>query len=134
MLAEAGVSLPLQTKTHTGHATKRMPEPGTRNTRRRKRSKIKTPVNQTEKLDKIMAELYPGLTMGPKNTYPDLNWSHHEGPPGPEQAHDKSTHVNFISHAKMEHYLKRNPIEKEGVQKLKDNVDPHLKVTVNPDL
>jgi hypothetical protein len=34
----------------------------------------------------------------------------------------------------MEHYLKRNPIEKEGVQKLKDNVDPHLRVTVNPDL
>ena len=70
-----------------------------------------------------------------KNTYPDLNRDEGEGPNlGPEQAHGENPHVCFISNAKMESYLSRNPIVQEGEVKLKDNVDPHLRVTVNPDL
>ena len=67
------------------------------------------------------------------NTYPDLTVEVGEETLGAEKAHGQK-HVCFISNAKMESCLSRNPIEQEGVEKLKDNVNPHLRVTVNPDL
>ena len=166
LMAEAGVSLPLQTKqVHMSHATvKRKGKPvdlekGRTGKRRACAMKTRVCLVCCEKLtdngpldthqgggQKFCSHLCRRLNQKREsklksrehaalnNTYPDLNVEVGEETMGAEQAHGQNPHVCFISNAKMESYLSRNPIEQEGVEKLKDNVNPHLRVTVNPDL
>ncbi|MGB1481666.1 MAG: hypothetical protein ACPG66_09885, partial [Flavobacteriales bacterium] len=137
MLCEPGVTLDLQIRTQNRGGDQSRPVTS--------KKRLKT-INNDEKTKPTKrhktrvrgagatSSTDSSVSAAKRKPYPDLNWETEEVSRGPEQAHARKNHQCFVSHALMEDFLRRNPIEKEGQAKQLDNVSPHLRVEVNDDL